>query len=1064
MLRRAVGVAAVIRGLLIACCLPSASAQTQTERALQVQKLHRDESRAYDAFEQAWNAGKVEEAYALSRKLEAVERELIAATEKAFPENKVLPAMFRDSLGRTLGWQADRDEDRDALERALAARGEAVTLALAAHGEGSWQAADARRLKQRTEHARTLAAADRKALAEARALNREVLRLNGQGKWSQSLPLAVRALETRERILGPRDYDCAVSLANLAGIYDELADYARALPRSRRALEIERTVLGESHPEYARAMNNLAVIYHHRGDYHEAEPCYRQALEINRRLLGPAHPECAANLTNLAALQRDLGKPGLAEPLAREAAEISRKALGENDPTYVASLNNLAAIYQAAEEYAKAEPLYRQVLELRRKNLGAEHPGTAWSLNNLAALAVDQGDLDRALELFGQSRDAWRAVAGTSHPEYARSLHNLAGCYALKGDHARSEPLYREALATRRATLGDRHPLTAATEEQLALDHAALGRWDEATGEEDRARRALRWHIRRILPALTARDQLSFLQFTDQASLNTALSLGLARRDDPRLVERSAAWVLNGKGVIPEALAEQSLLARAQDDPALVASVHQVQEARALLAIAVAAGPGADPASSRRLVERLEERERDLSAKLRRAGGSGPEADPWVEVDTVRRALPAGSILVEVARVAVYDVGANDPGSRWRAPHYAAWLIPPHGAGSVRLIDLGEAEPIDRAVIAFRKAMEGAGDAVYKQGEPKAEAAVKKTLDAVARLVLRPMEQTLAPARRWFLSPDASLWLVPWGALPLAGGKYAVEEHTVSDLVSGRDLAAPAGLEAKPRTGLVVADPDFDLAATPLGTGAGAVASRGRRGDDASVAIPTTWEALPGTADEAAAIVPQLDGYLGAAPRVFERADAVERTVKSADRPRVVLLCTHGFFLPDQDAGKPTAAAAIDNPLLRCGLALAGANQRERALDPNGDDGILTGLEVLSADLRGTELVVLSACETGLGDLRNGQGVAGLRQAFHLAGARAVMASLWKVPDEETVDLMKRFWENLAAGRSRVDALNDAQRAVIRDRREAGQAAHPLYWAAFTLSGRVDSPPSPPGK
>jgi len=365
----------------------------------------------------------------------------------------------------------------------------------------------------------------------------------------------------------------------------------------------------------------------------------------------------------------------------------------------------------------------------------------------------------------------------------------------------------------------------------------------------------------------------------------------------------------------------------------------------------------------------------------------------------VRKALPGDAVLVEIARFGVLDFQAKDRLKAWQPPHYAAWVIPAAGRGEVQVIDLDEAKPIEDAVAAARKALQPELDLLRSRGEPDAEQQLRKPLQELARLVLQPLLPHIGQTKRWLISPDAALWLVPWAALPLPAGRYAIEAHPIHYLVTGRDLVNKTAVKATgPPTAM--ADPDYDLDPETART--------------ASRRVPRQAEGEPSR---------ELLALRGSS-----------RSLTRAVFPR----------LP---GGLP------ENPLLRCGLVLAGANQRQRASGPEDEDGILTGMEIVGTDLRGTELVVLSACETGLGDVRNGEGVAGLRQAFQLAGAQSVLATLWQVPDRDSARLMITFFDNLAAGQSRPAALRNAQLALIKSRRERNGAAHPFFWAAFTFTG-----------
>jgi CHAT domain-containing protein len=256
-------------------------------------------------------------------------------------------------------------------------------------------------------------------------------------------------------------------------------------------------------------------------------------------------------------------------------------------------------------------------------------------------------------------------------------------------------------------------------------------------------------------------------------------------------------------------------------------------------------------------------------------------------------------------------------------------------------------------------------------------------------------------------------------------------------------------------------------------------ATRASRGRAVVVADPAFGEpalAAPGTVDDSqvffgplpgvAAEVRALKGLMPGAT-FHTRDQATEAAVKQVSGPRILHLATHGFFLQDRLSGTATPAASsssgtrvgrfatyTDNPLLRSGLAFAGAN---RGLS-GADDGLLTALEAVGLDLWGTKLVVLSACDTGVGEVRNGDGVYGLRRAFVLAGAESQMMSLWPVPDRSTSDLMAGYYTRLTNGDSRGDALRAVQLHLLARQ----PRAHPYYWAGFILSGQwapLDGPP-----
>ena len=565
------------------------------------------------------------------------------------------------------------------------------------------------------------------------------------------------------------------------------------------------------------------------------------------------------------------------------------------------------------------------------------------------------------------------------------------------------------------------------------------------------------------------RQRLAFLA-TLEAKLDAFLSLVAGPlRDDPDAVHAALDLVLRRKAIAAEALAAQQEAVLGGRYPNLVARFAELGALRMRIAQRSLAGPGPDGAAAHKktLAEWHATRDR-LEAELAR---EVPEMHlertlRSVDRQAVALALPEGAALVEFVRFSVYDfhaVAARDE-PEWKPPRYLAFVLLAGQPGSTRMFDLGEAEPIDRMIATFRAATTGEEDTRAARdlgAAPAAPTAPAPDADGLAlrAAVFDPLGPALGERTRLLVAPDGDLSRLSFEVLPSPAGRRLIDDYDVSYLGAGRDVMR-FGAAASARTGdpIVVADPDFDLG----GAAAGRPAEPARHSRDFS-RESMHFGRLPGTRVEGECVA----AMLGVAPWVDTAA--LETRLKACHSPRILHLATHGFFLANRAAGDaagrrglgawsetagsgqtPTAGMLnLENPLLRSGLALAGANTwcRGGAPPEGAEDGILTAEDVTGLDLTGTEMVVLSACETGLGEVRTGEGVFGLRRAFVLAGARTIVMSLWKVPDQQTQELMEDFYRRVLGGQPRAAALRAAQLAL------KARYPDPLYWGAFICQG-----------
>ncbi len=842
-----------------------------------------------------------------------------------------------------------------------------------------------------------------------------------QGRYAKAEPLYRRALAIAEKALGPEHPGLALGLTNLGLLYNAQGAYAKAEAVDLRALAIREKALGPDHPDTATSLNNLAAVYINQGRYAEAEPLLRRTLAIKQKVLGDDHPDTATSLNNLAALQENQGAFARAEPLYQQALAINEKALGPEHPATATSLNNLGLLYRSQGAFGRAEPLLRRALAIREKALGAGHADTAASLNNLAMLYSDQGAYARAEPLLRRALAIQEMGLGPAHPVTATGLNNLAVLLDNQGAAERAEPLHRRALAIREKALGPSHPDTAGSLNNLAdlyrlqgahakaepLFLRALAIYETALGPDHPTTALSLNNLAKayLSQGAGARAEPLLRRGIGSQSLflqREAPLLPQARRQEQIKALGNAWEIPYSLGAKTPAGASLALFTRLnrhgllQDIERRQAQLGRASPAQQILVRQLTALTArlADVNLSepqRRTLQQARDRlEQELYRQL-------PALTPRL-VDTARvaAALPADGVLIEFQRFRPYD--ARQPEARsWGAARYLAMLLFPDGA--TRAVDLGPAAAIDPLI---QRALAES----LARNRPAGPFWAR-----VSQSVLGPLLPQLQGRRRWFLSPDGELSRIPFTALPAATLGQQVQLRI---LTSGRDLLSLGSPGAGGQRALVLAAPDFGG--------------------------PGQWQPLPATAAEGRWIAERLGAAL------YQGSAATTAVLQEARGPRVLHIASHGFF-----------TTGSGDPLLNSGIVLAGANRRRPSgpATPAGvadDDGYLTAKEAAQLELDGTELVVLSACDTASGTLQTGEGVYGLQRALTVAGARSTLLSLWKVDDEATAAFMQRYVALLKRGMGRMEALAAVQEEFRSNPPEPDWADH-KFWAAWQLTG-----------
>ncbi len=928
------------------------------------------------------------------------------------------------------------------------------------------------------------------------------------GLYSEAKPLMERALAIREKKLGPENPDIARSLNNLAQILKRMGAYAEAKPLHERALAIWEKQLGPEHPNVAVTLNNLGTLFLAMGAYEEAKPLFERALAISEKQLGPEHPSVANYLNNLGKLFLTMGDYAEAKPLFERALAIREKKLGHEHPSVAWSLSDLGSLFRAMSSYAEAKPLFERALAIREKSLGPEHPDVALSLGDLASLLEETGSYAEAKALYERALAIREKSLGPEHPDVAVSLGTLALLFEKMGDYSDARALYNRSLTIEEKQLGADHPSLARTLADLGRLLAVMGESTPALKAALQAEEIGRDHLRLMARALPERQALGYASVR-AAGLNLALSLAAERREEiPDSTQsvwdaliRSRALVLDEMGRRHQTLAEAS-------DSEVSHLAESLASASNRLANLWVRGPEKEPPERYRKMldearSQKEQAERFLAEKS--TTFREQQEKRMVGLDQVVMHLPRSSALIAYAR---YDKLVSAPpkfaetssaqkrtrpeGQESPSQAPTAYLAFVLGAGETKpiIVPLGLAQTIDALVRRWQEEAASTPSGT-KLAMRRDEAHYRDAGEKLRRAVWDPVRENLNGAQQVFIVPDGALHLVSLATLPVGRDRYLVETGPLFHYLSAeRDLIREGKDRPIGRGLFVLGGPDFDSqpGSAPEADGSH-VTTPGPTADARESARPARYRSpvatcqdfrsmrfapLPESAIEAEEVASLWPGHFpggqadqGAVLKLTGTAAGEAAFKNHASGHRVLHLATHGFFVDDRcpsileraqgpngsfSEAPPTTSG--DDPLLLSGLALAGANLRDApGTGADAEDGILTAEEIASLDLTGVEWVVLSACETGLGKLQEGEGMLGLRRAFEIAGARTLIMSLWKVDDAGARDWMRLLYRDRNAGLSTAEAVRHAGLAMLEARRGAGASTHPFFWGAFVAAG-----------
>jgi CHAT domain-containing protein/tetratricopeptide (TPR) repeat protein len=848
-----------------------------------------------------------------------------------------------------------------------------------------------------------------------------------------------------------------VMLNMLALSYYNMGYYEKAIPLIEQAYEIVKAHYTQNENIYQIILTNVGVLNEKTGRYREAEPALQQSLELVRLSEGDKSPGYAEQLQNLAVLYYKMGNYKKAEALMKQAIELAQIVLGKEHSDYFIYLNNLAIIYYAMNDYWQAQPLYLEAIEITKTKMGEDNPDYATLLDNLGLLYFQLGLFELALPLFLNALEIDRKYLGGNQTQYAIKLNNLANLYFKSGNYDEAEPLLKQTVEINNRFLGESHPEYANSLSNLATLYFAMGRYKQADSIYRRAYKVYQNFLMKNTGFLLDKDFEKFLNtFLYRLDIFQTFN---CQEKQWRSASGDFAYdiELSRKGILLKSVIGIKTSILESGDTTLISAYINLRSLREKIdKISINA-----PDENSDNIGMLEAQENELEETILLRSRYYPKAqyENVISWKDIRQNLKPDEAAIE------FSCFQHDDG---KYPNdsilYCAVLLRsndtiPHMVYLTEESKLKEAIPPINSSKKINLAY--SNDRLYPVLFDTSSSTYKHLLH---NLIWEPLDSLLKGTKTIYFAPSGLLNSLSMAAIACPDNTTLMDKYKLVQLSSTRILALPCVSETI-NDAIIYGGITYDIDTLTLlsnsekyrKTKSGILANY-----NSSVSNHRSgFSYLPGTQKEAELIAAKLK-HIGIVTKIFSGTNALEESFKSLSEktsPSVIHLSTHGFYYPDtiSDRNRMNTMLSLsgemqsrssDDPLLRSGLLMSGANRAWKGLPiPAGvEDGILTAKEVSNMNLMNTELVVLSACQTGQGDIKGSEGVEGLQRGFKMAGVRYLIMSLWEVPDKETTEFMDTFYDNWLGGKEIHEAFRDTQSKMHKIYKD-----EPFKWGGFVL-------------